>query len=100
MFFLVLLGWVVFRANNMADALVIYSSMFGTANGLGELPDAGLVVLLVVAAWWAMVGPNAFEFHSSFQWKNWMLVPLAAAGMACIAIIVGGRDSPFLYFQF
>jgi alginate O-acetyltransferase complex protein AlgI len=100
MFLLVLMGWVVFRANSMHEAMAIYGGMFSFGAGEGQRPESAAIVLIAFAACWAMIGPNVYDFHRDFQWKEWKLVPLSAVAAACIAVIIGGRDSPFLYFQF
>jgi hypothetical protein len=56
--------------------------------------------MLVVAGYWAMVGRNTFEFNQSHTATAWQRVLMAAAFGACLAVMAGGRDSPFLYFQF
>jgi hypothetical protein len=63
------------------------------------VPEVGLVLLVLsFAAWWSMVGPNAFEMDHEKGWR-WR-VALAASFGASLALIAGGRESPFLYFQF
>ena len=54
--------------------------------------------MLGLAAWWAMIGPNAFDMRHEWTWRRG--VALTAAAAASLAIIAGSRPSPFLYFQF
>jgi hypothetical protein len=80
----------------MASRLL--SAMFSpTAGVLGADP---LFVLppLLLAAWWAMLGPNAFEIRHEVSWPR--RVVMTAQFAACVALIAGTRASPFLYFQF
>jgi len=56
------------------------------------------VAALSVAAWWAMIGPNAFDLRHEWSWRR--SVVLTAAFGAALALIAGSRPSPFLYFQF
>jgi alginate O-acetyltransferase complex protein AlgI len=100
MFFLVLLGWVVFRAPDMTIAMEIYRAMFTWTPGDGIVDADKFAVLIVLAAVFAIWVPNCQEVHEKFRptirWGT------AAAFMmgACMAIMAGGRSSPFLYFQF
>ncbi|WP_424949839.1 MBOAT family O-acyltransferase [Deinococcus sp.] len=109
---LVVLGWVMFRADNLPDALRIYRGMFGF-NGVAlsdtlawQLQGSELatmltaLVLVYVAPWWgARVGDVGTR----------LLRPVAAtvatAGLLplfVIAILKLSAQSytPFLYFQF
>jgi len=53
---------------------------------------------LAVAASWAMAGPNPFEMRHDYRWTGRTILASGFAG--AIAIIIGLRSSPFLYFQF
>ena len=48
----------------------------------------------------AAVGRNTFELMETRAWTPAYQAALAAAFGACLAVMAGGRDSPFLYFQF
>ena len=100
MFVLVLVGWVFFRAPTFSVAGTLLTTMFTPT--AGEVPARlpVLAVLLVIAGYWAMVGRNAFEFNEAHEWTPRYQLALAAAFGACLAVMAGGRDSPFLYFQF
>jgi alginate O-acetyltransferase complex protein AlgI len=98
MFFAVLIGWVFFRAHDFHMVKVLLGKMFVPENGVG-VPQPELVGLLLAgAAWWSMVGPNAFDMRHEWSWRRG--VALAAGAGAALAIIAGSRPSPFLYFQF
>ena len=63
----------------------------------------GLIALLfalAALAWWATAGPNTMEINKGFQWRPRHTYLYAAIFGASLAIIAGGRESPFLYFQF
>jgi alginate O-acetyltransferase complex protein AlgI len=98
MFVLVLIGWVLFRSTDFAMAAWLLRSLFvPTAGNLP--PQAALAVpVLVIAAAWAMAGPNPFEMRFHTGWRK--RAALAAAFGASVGIIIGTRSSPFLYFQF
>ena len=100
MFLLVLVGWVFFRAPTFTVAGSVLHAMFTPT--LGSLPgNPGVLAgLLLVAGYWAMVGRNTFEFTEARAWTPTYQAAMAAALGACLAVMAGGRDSPFLYFQF
>jgi alginate O-acetyltransferase complex protein AlgI len=98
MFFLAVVGWVFFRATTMGMATTMLGRMFVPAAG-DLVPAATLALpLVVIAGLWAMVGPNAFEMPLEQQWKKRLI--LTASFAASLALILGSRPSPFLYFQF
>ncbi len=73
--------------------------MFSLREGIATT-QAGYYVVLVIAAWWGSAGPNAWETLTDYRWKPWHGFLFAAVFGACLAILAGGRASPFLYFQF
>ncbi len=98
MFLLAVVGWVFFRATTMVMAMAMLRRMFVPASG-DLVPAATLAIpLVMIAALWAMVGPNAFELQPERQWKS--RLALTASFAASLALILGSRPSPFLYFQF
>jgi alginate O-acetyltransferase complex protein AlgI len=98
MFLAAVIGWVFFRATSFDMALGLLRRMFLPAAGL--VPEQLPLVLaaLLVASLWAMRGPNAFELKHDWRWPG--RLALASAFGAALALIVGNRPSPFLYFQF
>jgi hypothetical protein len=70
------------------------------------VPSAGVLVpewplgtvAILIAAWWGMIGPNAFDVEVRDDWRRRTLLTIASA--ASLALILGSRSSPFLYFQF
>jgi alginate O-acetyltransferase complex protein AlgI len=100
MFLLALIGWVFFRSPSFQIAGEVLQAMFtATAGAVPQNLDV-LGFMLLVAAYWAMLGRNTFEFNESHSATPMRRVLMAAAFGACLAIMAGGRDSPFLYFQF
>ena len=98
MFVLVLIGWVFFRSTTFGMAATLLGKMFvPTAGQL--VPQPGLATIaILIAGWWAMVGPNAFDMPVEDRSRR--RVAWAVSFAACLAIILGTRSSPFLYFQF
>ena len=97
-FILVVIGWVFFRCETFSMALGVLGKMFVPVGGeLVEQPVLALAALAVAAAW-AMAGPNPFEMRHEYRWRGRMVLASGFAG--ALAIIIGLRSSPFLYFQF
>ena len=98
MFFFAVVGWVFFRATTMGMATSLLGRMFTPVAG-DLVPSVTLALpLVVIAALWAMVGPNPFEMRLERQWRGRLV--LTASFAASLALILGSRPSPFLYFQF
>lgn len=99
MFGFALIGWVFFRATDFGMAAKLLHTMFVPRGGetVAQLPLA--VLALAAAAWWAMIGPNAFDMsHQLATFRRRAAVTAAFA--ASLALVFGTRSSPFLYFQF
>jgi alginate O-acetyltransferase complex protein AlgI len=98
MFLAAVIGWVFFRSTSFAMATELLRKMFTPTAGV-LVPDLPLVILaLAIAALWSMRGPNAFELKHDWHWRG--RLALASAFGVALALIVGNRPSPFLYFQF
>lgn len=99
-FIFVLIGWVFFRSEDCSTAVHILKTMFVPTAGVTIEQSNAFLGIFGVAIVWGMVGPNAFDWHANFQWKPRYTYTLAAAFGVVIAIMLGGHNSPFLYFQF
>ncbi|MCK9201424.1 MAG: MBOAT family protein [Gallionella sp.] len=114
-FVAVVAAWVVFRAENMAQALVILKAMFGIAarpisldavlHGnllmLVDMSGSKLMRMLIPALAWIWLLPNST--HIRFVRKSAALALLQAGiviWMLYLVIDQFGSYSPFLYFQF
>ena len=99
-FFLVVIGWTIFRADNLQMAAQWLSAMFSPARGLGgNLPgQLGLLLLLPIAGVLAHVCRNTFELKHG--WSAPAGLGLTFLFVAALATITAGQQSPFLYFQF
>jgi alginate O-acetyltransferase complex protein AlgI len=121
--FLVMIGWVVFRADNVGQAMGVYSGMFSLRAGTAPVGEsiADLffqsvlpVALLLYAGYHITIrlmrrarteGAGATEpAWTSVRW--WLTPPVAAQAAALLGIsmlIVGfapHKAIPFIYFQF
>ncbi len=100
MFLLAVIGWVFFRSTSFHMAWVVMAHMFLPTAGTVSVPVLAFAIMLPIAAWWSMVGPNAFDIDAHWAPRRQYRVVMAAAFGACLALIAGGGPSPFLYFQF
>ena len=98
MFLLVVVGWVFFRSTDFTMALSILRTMFTPTWGTLVAQPQFVIFALLAAGWWSMVGPNVFEMRHSFTLRRRAIATVAFA--VSLALIMGTRNSPFLYFQF
>ncbi len=113
----VTLGWVLFKIEDLGEALSYISAMFGqkghsyTAFSLGFFLDARMVFFLMIAILacvpWAQVLPRFFATHiARFSESDDTLprivrhVCLLALLVICFIFIVNTTYSPFIYFRF
>ena len=109
---LVMLGWVMFRADNVPDALRMYKGMFGL-NGIGlsdtlawQVRGSELATLLIaavlvyVAHWWgARVGDVGGTLLRPRQ-ATLATVTLMPLFVLAVLKLSAQSYTPFLYFQF
>ena len=97
-FALVVVGWVLFRAPNVHDAIRMYGRMF-RFNGLDMMPhQLALLPLLAIAAVIAHAAANTWSI--GHRWSLATNVALCAVMVAVLIALHAGGASPFLYFQF
>lgn len=97
-FLLVVVGWVLFRAETVEMAWWLLQAMFSWRSGAAPAGSYGLVVVLPIAALLAHRLPNVFELR-----HNWGPAAVMAIGVLfglCLLVMYGSGESPFLYFQF
>lgn len=100
-FYLVLIGWVLFRAHSIDDAFNIITNMH-TFGGLPDAaPKAGLIALTTVATVLLMHLQDWFVIKKgeAFEHKKWVFWPVIIFFQA-LCLIVGEPSSEFIYFQF
>jgi alginate O-acetyltransferase complex protein AlgI len=104
-FVLVLISWVLFRAETLGYALRYLGAMLGLAapGGGGTLLPSllysqGTIVLMTLCTILAFGRQQAHEWCDEITWpKAAVLVPLTAAA---VMVMFSQAFSPFLYFQF
>ncbi len=109
--FLVLIGWVIFSAEDMVGitALQYIKNMFGFGN-LPLINNQAIfyllqyLIILVIAAYlstghfWKLIEKSEL----SIKKRTWTLTSVAyiVVFVLCIAYIINGSYNPFLYFRF
>lgn len=95
-----IVGWIFFRATSFGEATHILRILVVPTSGsvFSDINLALVGVVMSIAAWWSLLGPNAFDMKH--EWTRGRQLALASAFAAGLALIVTARPSPFLYFQF
>ena len=99
-FLLVMLGWVLFRAESPAEAGRIYSGLLGL-NGMEWVWHPEMVlsfIMMPVALALALRSRNSWEMSHEAKW-SWVLVLVVFFVLSVMTLLVNSA-SPFLYFQF
>lgn len=114
-FIAVVAAWVVFRSNDMAQAITLLKAMFGIAarpisfdavmHGnlllLTDMSGRDLLRLVVPGLLWVWLLPNSTRIRFIQGSSVLTLLQVAVVlGMLYLAIDQFGSYSPFLYFQF
>jgi len=108
----VMVGWVVFRADDLSRAAGYLQAMFGGAAGSGTIEHVGLYLTRDVA-FWLLVGvvgstPAASRWAARLQGSaeaeavGVVFAPLGLALLfvASAAALAAGSYNPFIYFRF
>lgn len=107
-FFIVVIGWVFFRAGNAAIAYGMLKSMFSfTYAGVGvSVPIKILLVLTTIFCFMALIPKvERWELKMLFDkpgFTRTLVFGLATAVLlvVCIGVISGSNFNPFIYFRF
>ena len=100
-FYLVVIGWVFFRATSFGNALDMLEQM----HGIGALPGAAagsaLVMALVVAglAFMHLLDWARMRYSDALEAREWLMWPLLVLGFF-MTLLVGDPGHDFIYFQF
>jgi alginate O-acetyltransferase complex protein AlgI len=105
-FFLVLLSWVLFRANSLTDAWHYFGAMFGLTPTLSrahllaaEIYTPYRLVILAVCGFLAFQPLQAHDWaQQPIGWGR--VVILTPLFLICLMVMFSQAFNPFLYFQF
>ena len=104
----VIVGWVMFRANGLRHALQLITRMFIPTAGnfsCSEFVDSKLILLLIVGILFAGLVPAIVKkLHNALynETKIYIIeaILLFAALFICIMLLVNNSYNPFIYFRF
>ena len=95
----VIIGWVLFRADDFHGAARMLSAMAGQA-GAGIADDDGWLMLALAAAL-ALIGPTNLSLSRlNGFYRPWLALPLALIMLITVLRVGQGRGVEFIYFQF
>ncbi|MEN0002231.1 MAG: MBOAT family protein [Pseudomonadota bacterium] len=97
---LVILGWVVFRAETLSDALAMYAGM-GGINGLAMRPE--LITLTQTSELLFLAIGMIISIAPKLRLRLEPWAPTAQTALLsvlCLIVMQARTESPFLYFQF
>ena len=104
-FFLAVMGWILFRADSIAEAwqycVHMFSTLFDGAPTLTSSKDAWIisvaVAVMTVVEWVNRDCPHEFFRQPRHRWMRW-------AGYTALLFMIGAymvtNEMPFIYFQF
>ena len=100
-FYLILIGWVFFRATDINSAITIIGNLhtFGSASQLGTnawsifILTSVWVLLMHVMDYFVIKSADKLEKKN---WQFWLLIILGQA----ICLLIGEPSNEFIYFQF
>lgn len=100
-FILVLMGWIIFRAENIGIAIKYYNRMF--TNFELTLPEYGKtaliwIIIMLVAEWLQRDKQHTLQIENSIQ--NKYIRHFIYYAIISIIIIFQGETAQFIYFQF
>lgn len=111
-FCLAVVGWVIFRAETMSDAIhylssLFSSSLFDIAGSLGTLRSLDLklivpsLVLIIICEWIQRDKQHALQFSIDgiFARKGWLRFAIYLI-LIMLTLGLAGTQSEFIYFQF
>ena len=99
---LVIIGWIIFRADSIGQAWDYMGHLFN--GSLFTRPDAAgvtgftlTIVLMVVAEWLQRKREHALDIRA----LRWPVLRFALdAAVVFLIIVLGGHSENFIYFQF
>ncbi|MBQ4563938.1 MAG: MBOAT family protein [Lachnospiraceae bacterium] len=103
----VVLGWVLFRAETVSDALHYLGGMFGLggtplADGIfaAYLKQNLILLIMGVALSTPVIPVLKKKFGSTFLWNTLSVIGLVGMFILTVASLVSSSYNPFIYFNF
>ena len=106
---IVALGWVLFRAANLAEALTYFKLLFGLGSDTSSLEftfmyyfNPQLVFTLIIACF--LSAPLVSKLELFLSQKSWLkvgrVVLMSVLMVISLMFVMTGTYNPFIYFQF
>lgn len=100
-FYLVLIGWVFFRAVDISTAFTMLEAMH-VPSQVATVGAHALPIFLLVVGWTLLT--HVLDFFilrgaDKFEQKRWFFWPLIVLGIG-ISLFIGAPSDEFIYFQF
>lgn len=100
-FYLILIGWVFFRAEDITSALQILQTIHTFGSDI-EIGRHAIAIFLMTSIWMLLV--HIMDFYvikgaDKLEKKSWLFWLLIVLGQS-ICILVGEPSNEFIYFQF
>ncbi len=102
-FLVVMIGWVIFRAPDIASAAGYLSGMFHLQSiGMWECSRMPLlyISLLTLTEWWMHNAEHPFQWKTTGIWSSQVLRMFIYLVVFICTVIFGGEKTQFIYFQF
>ena len=101
-FYLVLLGWVLFRATSLDNAWQVICDMHSFGGVLPEASSTAIIIFALVSA--ALILMHLLDYYvlnhsKKLENKGWLFWPLLVLGQA-LCLLIGEPSNDFIYFQF
>ncbi|ABE53870.1 membrane bound O-acyl transferase, MBOAT [Shewanella denitrificans OS217] len=100
-FYLVMMGWVLFRAVDMSSALLIFTSLHDVGSNV-VMGKHAMTIFTMTAIWVLLVHVmdfyviNAADKLENQPWLFWSLIIL----IQTLCLLIGEPSNEFIYFQF
>lgn len=109
-FFLTIMGWVIFRIENLTDAINFYQVLFSfkDMSNLEFIPEFGLIaVLAIIFSFLASIKIGRKIINFFFERDNYTLIQHLALSLSTIILlilsisfVVSSDFNPFIYYRF
>ncbi len=99
--FLVVIGWVLFRAGDFEVAIGVYKKMLGFGSSTaGATVNPVLIFLTAASLIWAVFAPNAYTYFVTENRIPRKRTMVLIGFLAAVAVLLSADSAPFLYAQF
>ena len=100
-FYLILIGWVFFAANDVVSALTIIKNLH-SVHGTIAMGDHAMTIFIMTSVWVLLV--HIMDFYvikgaDKLENKSWLFWLLMLLGQA-VCLFFGAPSNEFIYFQF